>query len=84
MGPLISERCFVQLFEVATIVGEDRVLVGCCKLQLCFVGASKILSLPGGQHFKPVRTEKLCKEDRHIFVEVQPDEERGLGHRRRG
>ena len=74
----------MQLFEVATIVGEDRVLVGCCKLQLCFVGASKILRLPGGQHLEAVGTQKLCKKDRHIFIKVQPDEERGLGHWRRG
>ena len=84
MGPLISERCFVQLFEVATIVGEDRILVGCCKLQLCLVGVSKTLRLPRSQHLEAVGTQKLCKKDRHIFVEVEPDEERGFGHRRRG
>ena len=74
----------MQLFEVATIMGEYGVLTGCCKLQLCFVGASKILGLPRGQHLKVVGTQQLCKKNRHIFVEVEPDEERGLGHWRRG
>jgi hypothetical protein len=31
-----------------------------------------------------VGTQQLCKKNRHIFVEVEPDEERGLGHWRRG
>jgi hypothetical protein len=70
MEALVSERCLVQLFLVAAIVGEYRVLVGCCKLQLCRIGASKILRLPRGQYLEAVRTQKLCNKDRHIFIEV--------------
>ena len=60
----------MQLFEVATIVGEDGVLVGCCKLQLCCIGGSKILRLPRGQYLETVGAQQLSKKNRHIFVEV--------------
>jgi len=70
MGALLAERSLVQLFEVAAIVGEYRVLVDYCKLQLCRIGASKILRLPRGQYLETVRTQRLCNKDRHIFIEV--------------
>ena len=70
MGALLAERSLVQKFIVAPIVREYRVLVGYCKLQLCRIGASKILRLPRGQYLEAVRTQKLCNKDRHIFIEV--------------
>lgn len=69
-----------QRLKVAAIVGKNRVPVGCGKLQLGHIGAAKMLRLPRGQHLEAVRTQQLRNEHRYIFVEVEPDEEDGLGH----
>jgi hypothetical protein len=84
MGALLAERRLVQPFIVAAIVREHRQLVFGGKVLLCRIGTTKILGIPCGEYVEPVRAEQLRKQDRHIFIEVQLDEERGLGHWRRG
>lgn len=70
MEALLDERGLVQPFIVASIVGEDGMLLRCRKLQLRGIRSTKILRFPCSQYLKSVWTQKLCRKNRHIFIEV--------------
>jgi len=55
MASLFAERSLVQLFKVASIMGQDCSLVCSRKVQLCGVGIPEVLRFSGGQDIKSVR-----------------------------
>ena len=75
----MSDRLLVD-----AIVGEQRPVVFGSIVQLRCIGTAEIVSVPGGEHLEAVRTQQLDHQHRDIFMKVQPDEERGVAHRRQG
>ena len=75
----MSDRLLID-----AIVGEQRPVVLGSIAQLRCIGTAEIVSVPGGEHLEAVRTQQLGHQHRDIFIEVQPDEERGVAHWRRG
>lgn len=84
MGTLFPERSFMQALKVAAIMGENRPVVRGCKVKLCGICVSQIKGLSCRQDIKAVRAEEVSNKYGHIFIEVEPDEERGASHWRRG
>ncbi len=75
----MSDRLLVD-----AIVREQRPVMLGSIAQLRCIGIAEFVSVQGSAHFEAVRTQQLGHQHRNIFIEVQPDEERGVAHRRRG
>lgn len=82
VGTLITQSLGLQAFVVDAIVGEQRPVVLGSIAQLRCIGTAEIVCVPGDECLEAVRTQQLGHQHRDIFIKVQPDEERGVAHRR--